>query len=348
MAMKFKARNYTEPAIHFILWTSLFLVLWFNVRTMGDFRRQDASIFPPLIWSAISNVLLFYINAIFLVPRLIPKHRYIEYIVYAVILWLSIVFINTFLDFSYAISLRSSEKEPFWSDLITNAGSKILILGLSIGYGLTKNWINSEKLRQQLIREKLDAELKVLKAQINPHFLFNTLNMAYASAVKSSDTVTADIIEKLSVLMRYVLYESNEDKVPLEKEINYVKNYINLQLQRLSDELTSSVRFEVKGECQNHTIAPMILIPFIENAFKHGIMLSMKPDISITVTLNHDSLILETRNLKNNLNLNGDTANSGIGLRNVRERLNLLYPDSHLLEINDLDNIFTVMLKIKL
>jgi len=348
MALKIKAGKYIEPAIHIILWTSLFLVLWFNVRTMGDFRRQDNSIFPPLIWSAIANVLLFYINAILLVPRLITRHRYTEYIVCALILYLCIVFINTFLDFSYAISIRSSEKEPYWSDLINNAGSKILILALSLGYGLTKNWITGERLKQQLIRDKLDAELKALKAQINPHFLFNTLNMAYASAVKSSDIITADIIEKLSGLMRYVLYESNEDKVPLEKEINYIKNYMNLQLQRLSEELTSSVKFEVKGECQNHTIAPMILIPFIENAFKHGIMLSMKPDISISILLNHDLLILETRNLKNNLHTTADTTNSGIGLRNVRERLNLIYPYSHILEINDIDNIFTVRLEIRL
>jgi two-component system, LytTR family, sensor kinase len=348
MSSKSKTRKYTEPAIHIILWTSLFLVLWFNVRTMGDFRREDASIYPPLIWSAISNVLLFYINGLILVPKFIPRHRYLKYAIYTVILYIFIVFTNSFLDFSYAISLRSSEKEPFWSDLINNAGSKILIYALSLGYALTKNWINSEISRQQLVKEKLDAELKVLKAQINPHFLFNTLNMAYASAVKNSDTATADIIEKLSVLMRYVLYESNEEKVPLEKEINYVSNYINLQMQRLSDELSDCVKFEVTGECQARNIAPMILIPFIENTFKHGIMLSMKPDISICIVLKTDTLLLETRNIKNNMNSSGIASNSGIGLRNVVERLKLIYPDSHLLEISDTGNIFTVKLELQL
>jgi two-component system LytT family sensor kinase len=348
MTPKFKVKNYIEPAVHFILWSSLFLVLWFNIRTMGDFRRQDSSIFPPLIWSAIANVLLFYINALFLVPRFISRHRYVEFFVFAFVLYICIVFINTFLDFSYAISLRSSEKEPFIGDLISNLTSKILILSLSLGYGLTKNWVNSEITRRQLVKDKLDAELKFLKAQVNPHFLFNTLNMAYASAIKSSDNVTADIIERLSVLMRYVLYESNEEKVPLEKEINYIDNYVRLQLQRLSPELANQVKYQVNGEWLNHKIAPMILIPFIENTFKHGIMLSSKPDISISVFLVSNIFVLETTNIKNNLSNASNESNSGIGLRNAKQRLNLLYPDCHKLDIQDTGNIFKVRLEIQL
>jgi two-component system, LytTR family, sensor kinase len=348
MFRKLKIKKYIEPAIHIIIWGSLFLALWLIVRTMGPFRRQDGTIFPPLIWSAIANLILFYFNAIILVPRFVSKHSYGEYILYVFILFAIVVLANSFLDFSYAISIRSSEKEPFWSEVMTNSQSKILILTMSIGYSLTRNWIKSEQTRQQLMRDKLDAELKVLKAQINPHFLFNTLNMAYASAVKSTDNVTADIIERLSVLMRYVLYESNEDKVSLEKEISYIDNYVNLQLQRLSDEIASQVKYQAVGTWHNLMIAPMILIPFIENTFKHGIMLSTRPDISISISLNNNILVLETRNLKNNFSSHPDKPATGIGLNNVKERLKLIYPGSHKLEITDINSIFHVRLELQL
>jgi len=220
-------------------------------------------------------------------------------------------------------------------------------LSLSIGYGLTRQWIQNQKLQQQLIKDKLTTELKYLKAQINPHFLFNTLNMAYASATKSNDAVTADIIEKLSGLMRYVLYEGNEDKVLLEKEIQYIHNSVNLQLQRLSPEVAAQVNYQVQGDWQNYKVAPMILIPFIENVFKHGIIVSKISNVSISIHLKDNLLILETKNDKSD-HVNPAVSHSGIGLKNARERLQLLYPDRHTLEINNTPSIFHVRLEIEI
>ncbi|MBF2707861.1 sensor histidine kinase [Flavobacterium soyangense] len=348
MFKEFRLKYGIEPIIHFLIWGSLFVFVWMEVRTLGPFRNQDETIYPPMVWSTILSIVLFYFNALYLIPRFFSKQRYRLYISLLIALYIGIVLINSAFDHFYAISLFSSEKEPFFAELILNFQTKTLILSLSLGYGLTKNWIKSNKLQQQLASDKLSAELKYLKAQINPHFLFNTLNMAFASAIKSNDEGTADIIEKLSGLMRYVLYESNEDKAMLEKEINYIDNYINLQLQRLSPEIASQLKYEVRGNYQNLRIAPMILIPFIENVFKHGIMLTKKAEMSISIFLNSDTLILETKNVKNNGPVGTDKEHSGIGMKNVRERLLLLYPNRHRLEISNGEHFFQVRLEIQL
>ena len=348
MMREFKITKYLEPFIHIIIWGSLFLALWQNAINIGTFRKQDGSIYLPLIWSTICSLVLFYLNSLYLVPHFVSKQLYKAYILWAILLYISIVSINTILDHFYTISLLSSEKEPFFVEITLNLQSKMMIVSLSLGYGLTRQWIKEERIRQQLIKEKLISELKYLKAQINPHFLFNTLNMAYASAIKSNDNGTADIIEKLSVLMRYVLYESNEDKVALEKEIDYVDNYINLQLQRLSAELAVQVNYQLKGDWQNYTVAPMILIPFIENVFKHGILLSKKNEIFISIFLNSNTLVLETKNVIIHSSTSPNHVLSGIGLKNTKKRLELLYPNQHSLVINDVEDYFHVRLEIQL
>jgi two-component system LytT family sensor kinase len=343
-----KFKNYLEPALHILIWGSLLVFIWTSVNTMGPFRKQDGSIYFPLIWSTGFSVILFYLNALYLVPRYILRHMYTQYTLWAIVFYLVIVFGNASLDQLYSLSLFSSEKESFLSDLIMNIQSKTVILSLSIGYGLSKLWVQNQKFQQQLIKDKLTTQIKYLKAQINPHFLFNTLNMAYASATKHKDETTAEIIEKLSGLMRYVLYESNEEKVPLEKEIQYIDNSVNLQLQRLSSELVTQVNYSVSGDWQNHKIAPMILIPFIENVFKHGIILSKKAEISIFILLKDTLLVLETKNLKSSHSLSKNVANSGIGLKNAKERLKLLYQNKHILEIHETELFFHLRLEIQL
>lgn len=337
-----------EPIIHFFIWGSFFLVVWFQVRTMGPFRKEDESIYPPLVWSTLLSMILFYCNALYLIPHFFSKQRYKLYIALLMVLCLGIVLVNTILDHFYAFSLFSSEKESFFSEFTLNLLTKSFFLSLSLGYGLSKNWLISNKIQQQLVSDKLNTELKYLKAQINPHFLFNTLNMAFASAIKNNDETTADIIEKISGFMRYVLYESNEEQVSLEKELHYIDNFVNLQLQRLSPEIADTIKYDVKGNYQNLKIAPMILIPFIENVFKHGIMLSKTTEISISIFLNNDILILETKNLKNNSPVGIDKEYLGIGMKNVKERLQLLHPSEHKLEINNGEHFFQIKLEIQL
>lgn len=340
-------RNKIELLLHILIWVSLFLFIWHSTYTLGPFRRQDGSIYFPLIWSTFYSVMLFYINALFLIPSYIFTERYKYYFVYIILLYTATVLLNSIFDQLYSISLFSSEKESIWSDIVMNVKSKTVILSLSIGYGLTKQWIQNLEIQQQLVKEKLSAQLKYLKAQINPHFLFNTLNMAYASAIKSNDGVTADIIERLSGLMRYVLYESNEDKVSLEKEMCYIDNTVKLQLQRLSPELANQVNYTVDGKWLNHKIAPMILIPFIENVFKHGIILSQRSDILISIILKDNLLELETKNYRFDHSI-PENNSYGIGLKNAQERLKLVYPNQHILEIDNSGSFFNVRLQIKI
>jgi len=340
-------RSWVEACLHVLIWASLFFYIWQSVYTLGPFRKQDGSIFFPLIWSTGLSMVLFYLNALCLIPQFVSAQRNKIYIFWAMLLYTAIVFCNSLFDQLYSISLFSTEKEPLKTDIILNIQSKAVILSLSIGYGLTKLWIQNQEIQQQLIKDKLSTQLRFLKAQINPHFLFNTLNMAYSSATKSNDVVTADIIEKLSGLMRYVIYESNEEKVLLEKEIQYLNDTVNLQLQRLSPELADQVSYTVEGDWQNNQVVPMVLIPFIENVFKHGIILSKRSNISISILLRGNLLTLETKNNKGNHPIIPDT-NSGIGLKNARERLQLLYPGQHKLEINENASSFHVKLQIEI
>jgi len=348
MANELNIKKYIEPAIHILIWGSIFALIISQTRTLGEFRKANGTIYYPIIFGTITSVILFYFNALYLIPHFISKNKYINYIFATLAFCLGISIVDSLADHFFFISYYSSEKEPFFVEASMNFMNNLYILSLSLGYGYTKNWIRNERTRQQLIEDKLNAELKFLKAQINPHFLFNTLNMAYSSSIKSGDTVTANIIEKLALLMRYVLYESNGDKVPLVNEITYIENYISLQLQRLSSDISDNVQYEIKGQWKDYEVAPMILAPFIENVFKHGVRLNKKFGIEINIKLQTNVLTLETRNsLKINNNSINDS-HSGLGLNNVKRRLQIIYPNRHKLEIETCNDIYHSKLEVVL
>lgn len=199
------------------------------------------------------------------------------------------------------------------------------------------------KIRERLKQtetEKANAELSYLKAQINPHFLFNTLNSIYSLAILKNEK-TADAVVKLSDMMRYVLNDSNANFVVLEKELNYISNYIELQRMRL----TSNVKltYVCEGSVIDKKIAPLVLIPFIENAFKHGVNSEENSDIDIHISISETELKLQVKN--NCVSTNNNTLNkSGLGIENTRQRLNLLYPQNYTLNIIEKDSMFTVIL----
>lgn len=199
------------------------------------------------------------------------------------------------------------------------------------------------KIREQLTKtetEKANAELNYLKAQINPHFLFNTLNTIYSLSILKSDK-TSDAVVKLSDMMRYVLSDGNTNFVPLEKELNYISNYIELQRMRLTPNVKLS--YVCEGNRFDKKIAPLVLIPFIENAFKHGVNSEENSELDIRITITETRLDLVVKN--NCVTSNTNTLNkSGLGIENTKQRLNLLYPKSHDLHISEIDHCFTVSL----
>jgi two-component system, LytTR family, sensor kinase len=202
--------------------------------------------------------------------------------------------------------------------------------------------LNSEQLKMALSKEKDAMELAFLKSQINPHFLFNTLNNLYGLSLSEPDK-TPDAIVQLSDMMRYMLYESNSDKVLLEKEVAYLKSYIDLQKLRYFG--TTFIDFKINGALNHQQIAPLLLISFVENAFKHGDVFDEKHPLSMTLNISEKRLIFDVKNKIHNKN---KEEVGGFGVKTVERRLELLYPNKHKLTARNDKNIFESHLEIEL
>ncbi len=226
---------------------------------------------------------------------------------------------------------------PFYSDIKRNIFLFATAVFASIAFRINDHL-------KQLNKEKINAELSYLKAQINPHFLFNTLNSIYSLAIIKSD-LTATSIVRLSGMMRYVLSETAEKFVSLEKEMNYIDSYIDLQKMRLGE--TALVNYSFNGNVKEKIIAPLVLIPFIENAFKHGVNPEEPSQIDIQISVSETNLYLHVFNLKVPHRMDRG-AHSGLGLENGKHQLQYLYPNKHQLKIDNNNFSFTVNLNLSI
>jgi len=222
----------------------------------------------------------------------------------------------------------------------------VIVFGLSIAYFFLKEWARTEQMRSQLEAVQLDTEVKFLKSQVNPHFLFNTLNNLFSMAQKKGNDDLADGISKLSGMMRYMIYESNEEHVPLKKEIEYLENCILLNELRYA-EGEAKVVFNYPEQTEGIFIAPMLFVPFVENAFKHGVAIGQSSEIDISISVTNKQLIFTCENTTYSVKKMADDK-SGIGLENVKRRLELLYPGKYQLSINNAGNKYIVNLGITL
>jgi two-component system LytT family sensor kinase len=220
--------------------------------------------------------------------------------------------------------------------------SGIVILLLSGFIKLAHSLFVSEKQKKILENERLNAELNFLKLQINPHFLFNTLNSIYSQAHFRSEQTEHSIL-KFSRIMRYVLYDSSADKIPLLQDLDYISNYIDLQKLRLSKNIT--IQYDVTGSMNGLVIAPLLLITFIENAFKHGISYTAPSEINISINVIENELMLTVGNA---ITQSSRESSGGVGLINAQRRLDVLYPNRHLLDVIENDHLYIVNLKIEL
>jgi LytS/YehU family sensor histidine kinase len=219
----------------------------------------------------------------------------------------------------------------------------VLVFAVGLAVSSIQEWFKSEETKKELEHEKLNTELSLLKSQINPHFFFNTLNNIYSLAIVKSEE-TASSILKLSAIMRYVLTETEQKLVPLANEIEFMQNYINLQSVRLTDKVKLNV--EITGNIDGRKIAPLLFIPFVENAFKYGV--STIEASAITIRLHVEGNIV--RLFVQNHVVKGakqSNVNTGIGIVNVRRRLELLYPKKHTLLIDEKNGQYTVNLEIE-
>ncbi|WP_276089452.1 sensor histidine kinase [Pedobacter sp. JY14-1] len=326
--------NKRPLVVHVIFWSLicslLFLDVVLNRRT---YSARDIGIIYG--YSGVCNVSIFYINYTLLIPMLVKEQkRYGLYMVSITLLILGMCVIKTAiasLNPEQLLTYSGKKGAVAYSSLARYAAEALFISGffvvISALLKFAIDWAGNERVQRNLERERKEMELQFLKSQLNPHFLFNSLNNIYSLAYQKSEK-TPDAILKLSEMMRYMIYESNDSWVSLSKEIEYVQNFIELQKLRFKD--GAFVEFTMNGEIDHQRIVPLILISFVENAFKHGVANDPKDPIRINIIANQKILHFSITNKKNNYNKD---EMGGVGLSNVERRLQLLYPDRYKLNI---------------
>ncbi|XWN36592.1 MAG: histidine kinase [Balneola sp.] len=293
-----------------------------------------------------------YFTMYFIIPRYFLKKKYVAATLLTITIILLAGFIQRFLDYYVFYPIYAYEfmaGSPFnIPKSIKNVLSIYPAVALGAFIKITKHFYNEESKSQELRQQKLQAELNFLKGQIHPHFLFNTLNNLYALTLKKSEN-SPEVVLKLSELLSFMLYECNSRTVPLSKELKLIENYIALEKIRYDDRLT--ITYKTEGDVSQNQIPPMLLLPFVENAFKHGTSDSIDEvwvNIHIQVDDRSLSLSVENSNGYDTVEKDEFEYQKGIGLKNVRRRLELLYGDHYTLETNDTEDQYSVSLTIEL
>lgn len=346
-------KNAIKTGQHFVFWIAsyLFFILFFG-RANRDY--QTTIIFTSLLFP-LAIITSYFLNY-FLLPRYLYKAKYwlfALFIFYTLVfsLWCEIM-ISMFV-FIIISDFQISKLDPTSFDFVfLLVGFYFIILGfvaieqIKRAFEIKKENIQLEKDQIETNLKLREAELKLLRAQIHPHFLFNTLNNLYGLTLEKSE-LAPQLVLRLSDLMDYMLYKCQGSRVNLKNEIEHIQNYIEIERIRYAKKL--KLDFFLNGELKNQQIAPMLLLPFIENAFKHGVSKQIEnPFVKIETNIENTDLFLSVENSKNKKAAFTDEYTKGIGLQNVKKRLTLLYPEKHKLEINDEENCFVINLYIEL
>ena len=309
-------------------------------------------------WVCFYNELVFlpiklgvtYFGLYYLIPQLLLKRKYFRLIVTSVLMMVAGgLFQRILVYFSFIPLLGVSDQNaPLFdpTEILNHVINMNAVMIIPFAIKLYGYSLERENRILILSQEKTKAELQFLRSQMQPHFFFNVLNDLYAMALKQSDK-TADMILKLSDLMRYVLQESTADVVPIEKELNYIRNYIDLEKLRYGNRF--SVDLQVTGDISKCLVAPLLLLPFVENAFKHSSTNEISGAwISIEIMIDKHELTLVVANSYDPGTLKSDHISSGIGIKNIRQRLDILYPARHTFVIERKDDSYKSTLKINL
>jgi len=288
-------------------------------------------------------MLVTYFNYFVLLPRYLRHQKTWKYFIEFVIPFIILIFVRVYVQRYVMESFGIHERYYYTTFYVVQLSFDTLLITIFVGMlRFATGWFELEARRKQMENDKLTNELKFLKAQINPHFLFNTLNNLYYLAYSHSANTT-EVIAKLSQMMRYMIYDSNYPKVHLSKEIEYMQNYISLERLRLNNEVP--IDFVIEGEPENKSITPLIFITFLENAFKHGVSANTADSwVKISVKLKGNECIYTVENSK--LKSLDNKEKSGIGLQNVKRRLELSYPDKYTLKTDDQSDRYFVQLNL--
>jgi two-component system LytT family sensor kinase len=338
-------RKRTEILVHLIFWVVYVFQQFITypgsyVEEYGFWRlilRQGT-------WS-LTYIIPFYINYFVVIPRLLSRYRYFLFGV-AELLLILLGFTLMFLQTELMEWCSDFSDTPFWdrvSFLSYYSFNIVFYLILSVGAKFTLDWFKAQELRRELEKERSESELAMLRYQMSPHFLFNTLNNIYSLVRQKSDNAPEALL-KLSEIMRYMIKDvASRDKIPLDKEIYYLENFI--QLQKLRIENPGIINYEISGKKSDLKISPMILIAFVENIFKHGDLYSENAFVNIKIEIDGRKLHFEAENVVASKNKDSQ---QGIGIQNVTRRLELLYPDNYNLDINKKNGNYKVILELEL
>ena len=345
--------TYKPRQLALIIFVSIVLIC-IPIIGSHDFKTGESMMnsvfFQRRFTATILVVIFFYLNYFYLIPKFYFTKRYFIYYSIVILFFIVVIKVPEILIQDNGIRpenfpLRKKGHKggrnndfQFMRILMDRNAYQFIIsfcISILLRLNIQMSAINDEKLK---------SEVSYLKAQINPHFLFNTLNSLYALSLEKSDEAP-DAILKLSSIMRYVVTESSNDFVTLNKEMKYIEDYIDLQKLRMVD--STNFNFNKEGDFNQNKIAPLLLIPFIENAFKYGLNPEKKSFITINININDGFLLLNVSNSKTVKNVH-EKQKTETGLENTMLRLNYLYPDKHQLTINETEEIYNLELKLNL
>ena len=287
-----------------------------------------------------------YVTIYYLIPRYLFEKKYFTFVLYSIYLVIISVYFEIIFSFLYVFKVHQFRAvlDPSVIDLFFLMVGTYFIVFIVAGIKLIKHWVNDQQKSQILAKEKVETELKLLKSQIHPHFLFNTLNNIYSLALERSEK-TADVIVKLSEILDYLLYETKLEKVPLQKEVQLISNYLELEKLRYGGRLRLNTSFD--EHLDSLGIAPLLMLPFVENAFKHGVS-KKRNDVIINLSIKVKDAMLMFYIDNDKPEAGSEKNTGGIGLENVRKRLDISYPGKHSLVINESGTKYSVTLEVQL
>lgn len=333
--------------IHIIAWSVLF-ISEVSLDYLGHQYPHDLHFFLKrlIIQAGYQSIPItcFYCSYFFVAPRFFVNRQYLLGVLYSFLTLIGIVSLRYLLEYHFFLPVLHFDNyrgHP-WpvKDYIENVFfyyfPKYFIYGQL--YFFAENWYRDKQLKQELQKERSGAELAFLRSQVNPHFLFNTINDIYTLTHQQSPRAPEALL-KLSELLRYMLREDNAGMVPLSQELRYIENVI--ELQRISAKGKAYINFEVEGYIGDQEVASLLFIAFVENAFKHGVLNDCRNPVYIYLAGTSDSVTFSVRNKKST---GKKDHTGGIGLSNVKRRLQLIYPDSYQLDINETDEHYSINL----
>lgn len=332
---------------HILFWVAYILFFFFQAALFKKEPEYLANL-GSLTLTATIDIAASYFTVYYLLPKFLFTKKYVQFGIYFLISAAAAIILQRVLLYyvSYPVFYPEhiDKAGKFWQiNPFYTFFNIYTVVGLFASIKLLKYWYQNQQLKTELEDKNKTSELALLRSQLNPHFLFNTLNNI-DSLILTNPEKASDAIIKLSDIMRFMLYDTSTDEVPLTKEVNYLKSYISLQEMRLND--PDFVKVTIEGNCQGKTIAPMLFIPFVENAFKHGQKNVPSPGIEVNLTCLIDSINFEVINYVDETKEMNKDDTSGIGLINTKRRLELLYPGKHELDITKENGNYKSILRI--